>query len=162
MVASTGIFGVGVAADEGSTLHLSRSVLASNHDAGVLAFGSAVSVENTVIRDTDAAKDGMFGRGIDIEPGMTAGAPATLTLTSSVLDGNTSTGIYVGSATATVESTIIRGTRPRPSDNFFGMGIDCELPGGLVTVHSSVVEKNYDTGIFVFGAEGQIEGTVVR
>jgi len=157
-LAMTGFFGVGVGA-EGATVRLRHSLLSGNRDAAVFANGSDVSVETSVIRDTDAAADGQFGRGINVEP--SAGKPSTLTVSDSVLDNNSSTGIYVGGSTATINATIVRATRPRPFDRTFGIGIDVE-DSASATVRSSILEKNHDIGLFVFGAEGSIEGTVVR
>ncbi|MBW2456415.1 MAG: right-handed parallel beta-helix repeat-containing protein, partial [Deltaproteobacteria bacterium] len=154
-------------AERGSvTLH--ASLLEQNRDAGVYVSGSDAIIEGTVVRNTmpQASNQG-GGQGIRIVHGPNTAQRASVTLRASQLEQNHYVGVYVSSSDATIESTTVRSTMPRASDQLGGNGISSMLDPDTagrasVTLHASLLEQNHEVGLVVFASDATIEGTVVR
>jgi hypothetical protein len=81
-------------------------------------------------------------------------------------------GIAVSGSDATVETTVVRGTLPRPFDGQFGRGIQAQLSCTLAgcdpatranaSVRTSVIEDNHEIGLGVGASDATVESTVVR
>ncbi|MBW2523182.1 MAG: hypothetical protein JRI23_03365 [Deltaproteobacteria bacterium] len=155
---------------EPASLTLRRSLIDSNHGAGVIAGASAITIEETVIRDSlPNLSDQTRGRGIVAQHNADTMVPSELTLRRSLLDGNRYEGITVLASSATVESTVIRGTRPQESDGRVGIGLnvvdDFESLTGLrseLSLRTSVIESNLRSGLAVHGSVAAVEHTVIR
>jgi hypothetical protein len=168
---TAGTAGRGIDAEQllGSTRYSSvvvrRSVVEDNGDIGIYASDTQLVVEGSVVRDTrpdDGAAVG--GRGINVEEAI--GGAATLELRGSVIDGNHDVGVFVGGSHAQIETTVVRGTRPRAEDAKSGRGLSIaeRLDGApsSVVVRSSVFEDNHNGGIFAAASELTVEGSIVR
>jgi uncharacterized protein DUF1565 len=153
--------GVNVQGNLGPTsVTLRDSLIEKNHNVGVYLNGANVTLERVIIRGTlPRPSDGGAGRGLGIE-GMT-----TALVQSSIVEGNHELGVNVLGANATFEGTIVRDTRPRPSDQHGGRGINIQDDIGLrpnVNLRSSLIERNHDVGIAASGGNTTLEGVTVR
>ncbi|WP_437501078.1 right-handed parallel beta-helix repeat-containing protein [Sorangium sp. So ce1099] len=87
-------------------------------------------------------------------------------LRGSLVEENRDVGVYVYGAHATVESTVIRSTKPS-ADGAAGWGIgakDDAATGERATVgmRACVIEQNHDAGVHVYGSDATVEDTVIR
>jgi hypothetical protein len=163
-----GTFGRGVEVEDfggvRGNVTLRGSIVEQSHEVGVGVIASDVTIESSVVRDTQArASDHTFGRGIDAL--QDAGHRATLTVRGSIVANNAEVGILVSGADATIEATMITDGQPRPSDSTLGRGVgaqDFSGQRGNLVIRSCVVARNVEIGIFLAGSDAQIESTLVR
>ncbi len=165
---------------------ITRSLIEQNHDYGLLAAGSEVTLDSTVVRGTlPRASDQTRGRGVSVElscvntpTGLQCDPSlrATATLTRSLIEQNHEVGLFVGSSDAVVDTTVVRATHPRPADGLSGAGIriqvGCvETPEGVqcdpamqatASVTRSLIEQNHEIGLAVIGSIVTLDATVVR
>ena len=161
-------FGRGVSAQaspsngEPARVTIFGSLVERSHDYGILASGSEVAVEATVVRATGGAVARGFGI-IAREGSM--GLAANLQLQGVFLEANEAVGLLVLDSEAVVDTTVIRGTLPS-ADGFGGRGISVEASdvgkAPRLTLTSSVIERNLEYGVFAGGAEVTIETSVIR
>jgi hypothetical protein len=88
------------------------------------------------------------------------------TLSRSVVEGTGSVAVYTTGATATVESSVLRDTRPG-ADGQLGRGVYVESDlasrrRGALTLRASLVERNREIGLFGIGADLLVDASVVR
>jgi hypothetical protein len=154
------------------------SFIADNHDAGVFASGSDVSIESTVVRGTlPQASDDEGGRGIDASVACYGGtcdgsARSSATISGSLIDLNHEFGLMVGGSDAVIEATVVRNTQPRAATRTIGYGVSIQecnrLDGcdadarGSARVTGSRIESNHQTGAIVYNAEATFDGVVVK
>ncbi len=161
-----------------SRVTLRSSVVENNRYVGVFVVGSDVTIEATIVRDTQLNGDGQYGRGIVLQERIYGEREAlphdgpykrqrgALTLRTSLVENNHDVGVFVYGSDATIEATIVRGTQPE-GDGHSGDGIVIQ-PGTIEEEHSmlmlrtSLVENNHDIGVFVDGSDATIEATIVR
>ncbi len=103
-------------------------------------------------------------RGINVQ--QTFG-PTAVTISDSLFEQNYAIGVYVSGSEATIEGTVLRTTQPRLSDQTSGRGIAIQYSTATseranVTLRRSLVEQNHDFGVYLWGSDATIEGTVVR
>ena len=151
-----------------SEITVHRSLVSRNREAGIVVFSSKATVDASVIRDTlGQASDGRFGVGIQavVQPKSTS--PSELTLRDSLVAANRTIGLYVDSSRATMDRTVIIGTREQSSDKTLGTGIQAmvqlgqTLPADL-TLRDSLVAANRVSGIFLASSNATLLRTVVR
>ena len=137
--------GINVQVDLGPTdVHVTSSLVEGAYDIGVGVFGSEVTIDASVVRDTRPQSDGTSGRGI--EAFTEKGARATLNLQSSVVSGNHEDGIEVSGSDATITSSVVSDTAPRTSDGHVGIGIyvlDDGTQRASLSLQTSTVERNH-------------------
>lgn len=171
---SDGVSGTGITADAdtrtkaASTLKVTTSLVAKNRDAGILAFGSELTVDRTIVRDTEARlSDQRFGTGIHVDLGNQGGARPTAKIASTLIAHNRHAGVNIVGADATIDSCWISDTQPDEEKMRLGRGInvqDSTATGvrSLLTLKNSMVVGSYESGIAVFGSDATIDGSVVR
>ena len=147
-----------------SAVHLSGSLVERNADGGIGASGSELLVESTVVRDTQLG-DGGGGIGISIQEAAADGRPAAGTVRTSVLTGNGTTSLLVSGGQALVERTTISDTLTAATGNFGrGLGLQSgdvsNLPS-TVTVVDTKIARNVEVGLYVAGANADIDGLLV-
>jgi hypothetical protein len=147
-------------------IEVKGSLLEHNRDVALLVGGSEARIEATVVRGTMMDEAGLRGRGISVQSDAATGAPSSVVVRSSLLDGNHDVGLFVVASDATVEATVVRGTEP-DTQKITGRGITIRADpitgaGSTATVRSSLVEQNHDTGVSIDGSKVDIEATVVR
>ena len=103
--------GVSVSIDIASAtprLDLSRSVVSGNVSAGVFLAAADASIDRTVIAQTRALPDGMWGEGIWARKG---DAAVSVAVSRSLIADNRHNGIWASGAALDVATTVLRGTR---------------------------------------------------
>ncbi|MBW2455118.1 MAG: right-handed parallel beta-helix repeat-containing protein, partial [Deltaproteobacteria bacterium] len=126
-------------------------------------IGLALSGSDDVLLDQLWIHDNAW-RGVNA--GSNEAATTSCTLRSSLVEGNHGIGVYVGAATVSVESTVVRDTLPN-SQGLFGRGIQVQFGQivavpGVATVRRSLLERNVEAGVSVMAAQASVETTVVR
>jgi len=178
-VHDTGSLGVDLQHDLGPTsLALTGSLVEDSHDFGIFVSGSEATVQNTVVRRTAPRQsDQQLGRGIDIEgcrplDGCNLFVAAAATITGSLVEDSHDLGLFVSGSEVTVQSSVIRRTAPRQSDQAGGRGIniqECSPAQGCdpfvpatATLTGVLVEDSHELGLFVSGSKIVVDGSVVR
>ncbi len=139
-----------------------HSLIERSTTGGVQIVGSEVVMERVVIRDSaPRPSDGMFGRGLSVEP------ESVVQLSDAFIEQSFDTGIYLAGSQATIERTVVRVTSSQQSDGRWGCGlIAVTLPTVVappwVTLRSSLLEQSQTIGLLSQGVKSLIESTVVR
>lgn len=142
---------------------LVRGVALTGADHGVWLSGSQdVELESVWLHETT-------GRGVVADNSIGA---SSITIRSSLIELAVDVGAFIEGASVTMEDSVVRDTAPRPSTGILGRGINVQVecdPTGCnaaapahAVIRRSVVLRNHDVGIFLAGADGTIEGSVVR
>jgi hypothetical protein len=129
---------------------------------GIRVSGETITIDASVVRGTQPAADGTFGRGIQVVDA--SAHRGSLSITGSVVEGNMDHGIAIGGSDATIERTLVRDTAAATSE-IFGNGIIAGDQGGFrstLTLRTSVVERSHTVGVAVEGSDATIESTTVR
>jgi len=122
------------------------------------AFGIHVVGAPGVVLDQIWVHDSP-GRGIHVAGGA---GPTGFTLRRSLIEHTIGFGISAIGGVLTIEDVVVRNTLPEA--NSFGRGLSFSHEGGssAVLVRRSVIEKQYEFGIFVAMQEAELEGVVAR
>lgn len=139
------------------------SVLERNAYTSSFVVNSHAIFEGVLVRDTQPAQDGRFGRGIAVAFNPAFGIPASAEVRASVLENNREVGLFVVGATTLIETTVVRDTARTFQGLARGIGVQNQ-PSSRADVQmvQSLVERSGEMGIFVAGAALHLEGTVVR
>ena len=161
-------------------LAIRHSVIEGNENLGVVVVGTDLVVESSVVRNNlPNAADQTIGTGIQAEASCPAkdcskARPATLAVRGSVISGNRHMGVWGRGAAITIEHTTIRDTKPQASDSLAGRGVEVqaliscsgascvESAPGKLTLLRSVIEKNHNIGVYLYGATATFDGAVMR
>ncbi len=124
----------------------------------------------TTVRNTSADDSGGFGRGISADYWEMHGH-SSLKIERSVSVGNTEMGVGVIFATLVMDRVVISDTDSSPS-GFFGRGVairgdTSKAVPGSATISNSLLLRNADFGIIVFGTDAvlsnlRVEQTAAR
>jgi hypothetical protein len=144
---------------------LRASLVERNHEIGVAVFGSVVTIDGTIVRDTLPNALGFGGRGINVQPELTTGAPSLATVRASLVERNHDVGVLIGGSEATVDATVVRDTLLN-TQGLFGRGIAVqpELVTGapsLATVRASLVERNHEFGLLIANSVAVVDASVI-
>lgn len=155
-----GLFGVGVDANEGSTVTLARTLLDRNRGAGLgvetlpgLDFPALLALSDLVVRDTvpeDFEPRNGFGlaainrarvtaRGLLIERASGAGVTAYVTETTGVT-----------APSLDLSDLVVRDILPHPDSLDYGHGIEA-YDGAAIMLARAVVERARKRGIYLYG-----------
>ena len=153
-------FGRGLSIQDGgpgqrAAVTIRSSLVADNHETGVLVAGADAVIEGTVVRDTQCDdSDGFEGRGINVQRSLDNGEGATAAIRYSLVERNREAGVYVNGASVLIEATVVRDTAAADAGPFFGDGISVVLgdPGSSADVLGSSVSSNARAGLCTFGA----------
>jgi hypothetical protein len=149
-----------------TTGSLTASVIEGNRNQGVFIEGSEVTIKGVVVRDTLPEQSTQYtGRGIDVVAHAFAG-PGVVSVSGSVVERNHDVGIVASGSVLSLEGVVIRDTVIAPGEPEGGEGIVAQAHPdyglSVAEIASVLVERNQDGGIGFKGAEGIIEGVVVR
>lgn len=151
-----------------SSLVLRGSVVEQSAGLGVAVLGSAAVVERTTVVDTTPRPaDDNFGRGMEVSTVqyemLDQPTLASLTMTGSLIDRSSDVALYLGGAEGLVESSAIRATATRASDDQFGDGLTAMASFGptTATVRSTLVHANARAGLAAFGSSLSVEGSLM-
>jgi len=156
-------FGILVTAQSGpATLQVSDSLFTRNANVAIASHGDLV-LERSVVRDTAPTATAAFGYGVGMqaEPGFPA---PVASIVSSRFERNTTCGVTISGAIATITGTLVTATFPDAAGQF-GRGLCVQqnadgLPGSA-EVYVSAIDGNLDQGISVFGASLLLDGSAV-
>lgn len=148
-----GSTGDGISVEGGALLELDTAAIVRARRAGILindltspdGLPSEATVTHTIVRDTQAAGDGLGAntKGAILLEGVGIASGGMLTLTSSAVTGNVQFGVVLGgtnSAGSTVASTLIAGTLPKATGEF-GHGI-VGVDGTTMTIKNAIILSN--------------------
>jgi len=165
----TGLNGRGVGLENyfatPAKLVMRSSLIEESREMGLFVGAAEADVEASVIRRTQPA-EGQFGRGVSVQE-RPYDPPAKLVMRTSLVEDNHDTGVIVASAEATIETSVIRNTQPDADLERGEYGVsalrypESEVPATLV-LHSSLVEANPASGVYVAGADATVEASVIR
>ena len=149
---------------EPANLAMRGSLVAQNDDIGVFLSGANAMIETSVIRDTQLDAGGS-GRGVNAQDDLT-GTPSTLALRASLVERSHEFGVFVLGSQAIIEASVVRDTQPQEL-GLFGRGVSVEpnvTTGARSTLalSSSLVERNYEIGVFVGASDATLEACIVR
>ena len=148
-------------------LTIRDSVIANNRYIGLALESAKGTLERIVVRDTRVReKDSKAGVGIlaSQTPGLSS--PTSLTVQDSLVAGNHTVGLILASTKATIERTVVRGTRAQMSDMRGGVGLQASvqpgqtLPSALI-LRESLIEGNKTAGVLLSGSDGTISRCAV-
>jgi hypothetical protein len=143
------------------------SLVDRNMEFGVHVGEAEAIIESTVVRNGVPRRDGLGGRGINIQAGRASGVPSVVTVRDSLVDHNSEVGIFVAASQITLESSVVRDTLPQQALGVLGRGvsiephIDTAAPSQAVVLNT-LVDRSYDVGLLVGGSQAQVEGCIVR
>jgi hypothetical protein len=122
-------------------------------------FASSGSVD-VLVEQVWVHDNGLRGVSAQNDLGVTA-----VTLRNALVEGNTDGGVFVSGSEATLERTVVRGTKPNAQGNF-GRGVTAQshtvngAPATLV-MRTSLVEQNHDIGVNISGSQATVEASVI-
>jgi hypothetical protein len=130
-------------------------------------LGAEVQVTQSVVRDTQPASDGTFGRGMDLEDHREELIRSAVTLERVLVERNHEAGVFIVGSDATVRDSVIQNTLPRAQNMGNGRGLDIEdngitLERSVVTVERTVVRGSYGVGLIVVGSDATVRDVVVE
>jgi parallel beta helix pectate lyase-like protein len=102
-----------------SDVQVRWSIFEGNSDIGVGVSSSSLLLESTLVRDTFPV-NGIAGEGVEVAPAVNASELGHFELRWSVLEGQSSAGLFVASS-GRIESSVVR--RSFPVEGQFGDGI---------------------------------------
>lgn len=166
--ASDGLYGYGILGGLGlpneppSTVTVKDCVIADNHHTSVLFQGAKGTLERTVVRGTKPQlANSTYGSGIVAKAvGDHKKVQADLTVRDCLVLGNRFAAIWVEESKALIERTVVRDTEAQASDKLNGFGVGAR--DAQLTVKDCLVAGNRQSGIVLEGAEGTVQGTVIR
>jgi hypothetical protein len=131
----------------------------------VRLVGGRATLTQSVVRSTQP-EQGQAGIGVFAKHHIVASAAAHVELHSSLVEESRDVGVFVFSASAHIEASVIRNTTP-DEQGVFGRGLDVEVDPeagepAAVTLQGSVIANNHDVGLFSAGASVVMDSTVVR
>ncbi|WP_437722498.1 hypothetical protein [Sorangium sp. So ce861] len=162
--------GTGIGANRGegapASVTVRGSIIEQSRGTGVYIIASEAIVEESVIRDGIGIDGEAAGMGVLVHRN-TQGQPGEAAIRRSVIEGNEKAGMFVQGSSVTVEDTVVRDTRPYPGELHTGWGIYvvADIAAGLrseAALKRVVVERSRDVGIAILGADGSLDGVLVR
>jgi hypothetical protein len=167
-----GLFGNGLAAQEGARAEVSRALFERNRLDGVQALdGAYVSLTDVAVRDT---QNGFMGAVPDVDPhdprlyrgrGLLVEGGSRADVSRAVFERNMESGVVaMGDETdLALSDVVVRDTRCRESDGMLGEGL-VALYGARAVVDRAVFESNRTTNVASIspGTTIQMTDVVVR
>jgi hypothetical protein len=149
-----------------TSIVMRRSLIENNRDVGIANFGSMLMLDTVVVRATQPESNGEFGRGLVMQVDPTGALPEAV-VEATIVEKCHDIAVLASGTKATFDGVIVRDTQPRASDQRRGRAFNVQvdtptLVRSEVTIRSSVVERNYTTGVFALGATLTLEGVLVR
>jgi len=138
------------------------SLIEGAHRAGLHVDGGDLSIESSVIRQAQPLV-GVTTRGVSA---YADSGPTTLTLSATVVEDNLDTGVVAAGAEITVDSSVIRWTRPGDAPSS-GVGLVGQFRPGTsrraqVEVRGSWLDGNAVAGVGIAGSDAVVDATTVR
>lgn len=155
-------FGSGhaIVVEAGSMAQVDGGHFSAATASGAAAFGegSVLGLLGVHISDTRPVSGlDIDGLGVEVSGGTSA------TVRGSVIADNLGAGTRVSGLESSLllEGSIVRGTRPQPDDDLFGMGVLAAF-GADLTARANLITDNATGGVSLYVAGGLVEDCVVR
>ncbi|WP_437832078.1 right-handed parallel beta-helix repeat-containing protein [Sorangium sp. So ce1153] len=161
----TGLAATHIPGFDPGTLTVRGSALERNHTAAIAVIGGEATIEATVVRDTGAGAgegDPVHGMGLYAESSHVDGRPSRVALRHVLVERSRERGVVVNGSDAEIDGLLVREVVLGAPDYGAGIEIAHEQRRASVRVRGSAVEGSYGTGIAVFGADADLDATVVR
>ncbi|WP_437755150.1 right-handed parallel beta-helix repeat-containing protein [Sorangium sp. So ce1389] len=161
----TGLAATHIPGFDPGTLTVRGSALERNHTAAIAVIGGEATIEATVVRDTGAGAgegDPVHGVGLYAESSHVDGRPSRVALQHVLVERSRERGVVVNGSDGEIEGLLVRDVVLGAPDYGAGIEIAHEQRRASVRVRGSAVEGSYGTGIAVFGADADLDATVVR
>jgi parallel beta helix pectate lyase-like protein len=140
-----------------SLLTIEGTVVERNHDAGIVAAGSDVTVNGTVVEDMLPLMSLQTGgHGIAMQRDISTSQPSTLAISGSVVRRNFAAGVVVDGSTGVIEATTVDDTKPQMADGGFGRAIGVQPTSGArpsLVLRDSILRHSLDGGIVLIGGD---------
>jgi hypothetical protein len=171
---SAGAFGNGISAQSDPSgaararLEVRQSIVERVHNIGIYVAGGAdATVETTVVRDVLASASGKNGDGVFALDNTETKERATLAIQWSLIERTQDAGLLVIGGDVTADAVAIRDIQPFAETGQYGRGLGIQydaLTGEKAsgTVTNAAIDRCFDIGVFIAGAEVTIENTAVR
>lgn len=163
------------ASEAGPALVVTRSMIRDNTSVGVRILGARARLEGTAIVDTLPNPNNQAeGFGVSVLSGEPPAQAAGVELVGCAITGNTNRGVVIEGGSLDMDTTAVADTRTSellasgaPADPTSGRGIVIARHAATklrstASVRRSLVARNWDAGIAVFGSEVEIEATVLE
>jgi hypothetical protein len=157
--------GVSVSQNDGviGHLHMLGSIVERSADVGVYISGSEATLEGSLVRDTSSLGTASSGIGIQAGLRLDSGVPATLTVTRSIIERSSSSGILLFGSAAQIDATVIRDVLS--IDVLSGRGVSAIAEEGVaatLTLERSLVARTHGAGVLTHGSTTTLRGVAVR
>jgi len=147
-------FGRGMEISIEAAATLKRGLFLRNRDAGiVVALGSSAQLEDITVKDTAGREADLdYGVGLSLSQG------PQVSVKRGLFENNKAVGIMAGfdNPILTLEDIIIRSTRSREMDLFFGAGLQAS-GGAQVSLRRGLLQGNHALGVCVFDPGTSVE-----
>lgn len=151
-----------------STVTVKRSLFERAHDAGLIAFGSQLDIEDTVVREILPRQGGIFGHGVHITSDE-YGIASSGSLRGSLITDVYEVGVQVFQSRYTVENTTLGAIRANDAVGTFGDGVSVTgaIPGlswkeASLDLRSVKVSAAARAAVSAFNARADIQGVLSR
>jgi nitrous oxidase accessory protein NosD len=144
--------GLGIMIYENSTATIRSCSIVGNTDSGIAVLSSSITIESSIVKETKPDINGEFGRGIAF------GDKSTATIKSCSVVENTSIGIFVDSSATTIESSLVKDTKP-DYYGFWGDGIFIQGNDSHIIINDCKIYNNHASGIDILGSRGEIRNS---
>lgn len=132
-------------------------------DIGIALAATDAVIEAALVRDTKVGAVPSLARGLLVQGDAQVNARGSLVLTGSVVERSAVVGIMADAADATLENVTVRDVSP--SGSRYGIGVIANANAAqrtVMTMRASLVERAAEAGVIVAGADGTLEGVIVR
>jgi hypothetical protein len=145
VLTDSGSFGLDVHAGtlEGDRVHISGS-----GGGAILVSGASLSLSRAVVRDTREEAAGNFGRGANVQNN------ATARFVETVFERHHDIGVFVSTASATLDRVVIRETESRSMDDGAGFGLLVQNRGSAI-VSRAWLDGNRESNVYVL-SDGEV------
>jgi hypothetical protein len=143
---------------------IQRTLVDRNTEDGMFIGGSDVTIESTLVRDTQPSSDLASGRGLEIVFDHRTDQRASAILRWSLVDSCSDVGILVAGSHAVVEGTAVRATAVRASDGLFGDAVDvvAQYAPAVAHITGSYAGSSARAGVVSFGADIALGASVLH
>jgi hypothetical protein len=154
--------GRGIQMQNASVATMTNTLVQRSHQVGISIASSQAAITGSVVTATHPdVSSALFGRGINVQTISVDDAPSVLTLSTSLIEYNTESGIVLIGSTADLHQTSITNTAPVAADLFGdGIAVSVALPSPPATLPiistlaltATLIETNARAGISNFGS----------
>jgi hypothetical protein len=133
-----------------ASIDVTATVVENSSSIAVDVRYSDASIRDSVIREAKG-------------PGIKVDVLGDLALSSSLVDGARSVGVWVNGSTGSMEATIVRNTTAGPDGTGAGVAVLAEQgTRGKLDARTSIVEHSRKMGLWIAGSDINLDGVVVR